>query len=129
VRLDSFLQVMAEEAAPLATAAPTTTRSKNKKGAINRYGYTTMALKRQARRAGTPRIHKLAPEVSEKMLDYNMRRIMRVAATRAIIAKHHTIQLEFVVDATKLATGLTLLGFGGVKDQRAASKKNKALTQ
>jgi histone H3/H4 len=112
---------MAEET----TMATTATSGKKKKGAINKYGYTTMALKRQARRAGTPRIHKLAPEVSERMLDVNMRRIMRVAATRAIIAKHHTIQLEYVIDATKLATGLTLLGFGGIKDQRAASKRSK----
>lgn len=118
---------MAEETTTVAT-----TGNKKEKGAINKYGYTFRALKRQARRAGTPRIHKLAPQVSERMLDFNMRRIMRVAATRAFIAKHHTIQLEYVVDATKIATGLSLLGFGATKDQRAASKrskKNKSVTQ
>lgn len=92
---------------------------------MTKYGYSVEALKGQAHKGGAPRMPKLAPQASERMLDINMRRIMRVAATRASIAKHHTIQLDYVVDAARLATGLSVLGFRIPKEQRKAKSAKK----
>ena len=92
------------------TDASTTNTGQHRKGKVNDYGYTERTLKDMARRAGAPRIHKLTGVVVDRILESNMRNVLRVAATRACIAKHHTVQLEYLANAVKLANGVHILG-------------------
>jgi len=87
---------------------------------VNAYGYGGSALSRRARCAGLPRVHRLTDKVIASILDTNVRNALRVAATRASIAKHHTVQLGYIADGIKMASGVLMLG------HRASSKHWKS---
>lgn len=102
------------------------------KGKVNKYGYTNSVMRRRARCAGLSRMHQHTGDVVERVLDNNIGNALRVAATRATIAKHHTIQLDYFIDGVQLATGINVLGYRVAtkqqrgKPQRAAKKKQAA---
>jgi hypothetical protein len=100
----------------MSQAVATAPAKKKKKGEVNAYGYNRNGLSRRARCAGLPRVHQLTENVATAILEANVRNALRVAATRAAIAKHHTVQLGYINDGIKLASGMTLLG------HRTASK-------
>lgn len=115
------------DAATVTEAKKKPVPKKKGKGNVNAYGYTDSALAMRARCAGQARVHKLTGKVADQILESNVRNAIRVAATRAVIAKHRTVRLDYLADSIRQTSGSWMLGHRTIgKHWRAASSSSAA---